>query len=194
AEQARARAGRAEVVVTNHALLTIDAMGEHPVLPYHDVVIIDEAHDLVDRVTSAAAEEITAPMVETAARRCGRLIDQKLADELAAAGDGLALLLGDAAVQRWDILDTAVAAGLAAVRDATHQCITALGSERREDPDVAARRRLALAALEQVYSAADRIVMAFPDTEAQRRDVVWLAEETVRGRVLRVAPLQVADL
>ncbi|MGH3812448.1 MAG: ATP-dependent DNA helicase, partial [Pseudonocardiaceae bacterium] len=30
--------------------------------------------------------------------------------------------------------------------------------------------------------------------EADRRDVVWLAEETVRGRVLRVAPLSVAGL
>jgi ATP-dependent DNA helicase DinG len=194
AEQARAQAGRAEVVVTNHALLAIDAMGDRPVLPDHDVVIIDEAHDLVDRVTSAVTEELTAAMVETAARRCGRLIDQKLADELAAAGDGLALLLGHAGVQRWDALDTAVAAGLSAVRDAAHGCITALGSERREDPEVAARRRLALAALEQVYSAAGRVGVAFPDSETDRRDVVWLAEETVRGRVLRVAPLRVADL
>ncbi|MGH3772401.1 MAG: ATP-dependent DNA helicase, partial [Pseudonocardiaceae bacterium] len=39
AEQARARAGRAEVVVTNHALLAIDAMGDHQVLPEHNVVV-----------------------------------------------------------------------------------------------------------------------------------------------------------
>jgi ATP-dependent DNA helicase DinG len=194
AEQARARAGRAEVVVTNHALLAIDAMGDRPVLPDHDVVIIDEAHDLVDRVTSAATEELTAPMVETASRRCARLIDQRIADELAATGDRLALLLGDAGVQRWDTLSAAVATGLTAVRDAAHRCITALGSERREDPDTAAPRRLALAALEQVHSAAGRVLVAFPDSPADQRDVVWLAEETVRGRVLRVAPLRVAEL
>ena len=194
AEQARARAGRAEVVVTNHALLAIDAMGDHQVLPDHDVVVIDEAHDLVDRVTSAATEELTGSMVETAARRCGRLIDQQIADELAAAGDGLALLLGDAGAQRWDILGAGVAGGLTAVRDAAHHCITALGTERREDPDAAARRRLALTALEQVHSAAARVLVAFPDSESDRRDVVWLAEETVRGRVLRVAPLGVAGL
>ncbi len=194
AEQARARAGRAEVVVTNHALLAIDAMGDRPVLPDHDVVVVDEAHDLVDRVTSAATEELTASMVETAARRCGRLIDQQIADELAAAGDGLALLLSDAAVHRWDSLGAGVAGGLTAVRDTAHRCTTALGSERREDPDAAAHRRLALAALEQVHSAAARVLVAFPDSEAERRDVVWLAEETVRGRVLRVAPLRVAEL
>ncbi len=194
AEQARARAGRAEVVITNHALLAIDAMGDHQVLPDHDVVVIDEAHDLVDRVTNAATEELTASMVETAARRCGRLIDQQVADELAAAGDGLALLLGDAGVQRWDTLGAGVAGGLTAVRDAAHHCTTALGSDRREDPDAAARRRLALAALEQVHSAAARVLVAFPDSETDRRDVVWLAQESVRGRVLRVAPLGVAGL
>ncbi len=195
AEQARARAGRAEVVVTNHALLAIDAMGDHPVLPDHDIVVIDEAHDLVNRVTNAATEELTASMVETASRRCGRLIDQQIADELAAAGDGLALLLSDAGAQRWDTLNAALAGGLTAVRDAAHRCTTALGTERRENPDDdAARRRLALAALEQVYSAAARVLAAFPDSEADRHDVVWLAEETVRGRVLRVAPLRVADL
>jgi ATP-dependent DNA helicase DinG len=194
AERSRARAGRAEVVVTNHALLAIDAMGDHQVLPEHDVVVVDEAHDLVDRVTGAATEELTASMVETAARRCGRLIEEQISDELAAAGDGLALLLGDAGAQRWDTLSAAVAGGLTAVRDTAHRAVTALGTERREEPDAAARRRLALAALEQVHSAAARVLAAFPDSEADRRDVVWLSEETVRGRVLRVAPLRVAEL
>jgi ATP-dependent DNA helicase DinG len=200
AEQARARAGRADVVVTNHALLAIDAMGQHQVLPEHAVVVVDEAHDLVDRVTSAATEELTAAMVEAASRRCGRLIDQQIADELGATGDGLALLLGDAPVQRWDTLAEMAVGALTAVRDAAHRCITALGSsERREEPNTAAQRRLAQAALEQVHSAAARVLVAFPDAasanpEADRRDVVWLAEETVRGRVLRVAPLAVAGL
>ncbi|PZS13163.1 MAG: ATP-dependent helicase, partial [Pseudonocardiales bacterium] len=45
-----------------------------------------------------------------------------------------------------------------------------------------------------VHSAAARILVAFPDSETDRRDVVWLAEETLRGRVLRVAPLGVAGL
>ncbi|HEY2765583.1 MAG TPA: ATP-dependent DNA helicase [Pseudonocardiaceae bacterium] len=194
AERARARAGRAEVVVTNHALLAIDAMGERQVLPDHAVVVVDEAHDLVDRVTAAATEELTAAMVEVGARRCGRLIDQQVADGLAEAGDGLALLLADAPVARWDALGAAVAGALTAVRDAAHRCITALGTERREDPEAAAGRRVALAALEQVHSAAARVLVSFPDHEAERRDVVWLADETVRGRVLRVAPLTVGGL
>ena len=51
AEKARAEAGRADIVVTNHALLAIDALEGHQVLPEHDVVVVDEAHELVDRVT-----------------------------------------------------------------------------------------------------------------------------------------------
>ena len=71
AERAREAAGKADIVVTNHALLAIDALEDYPVLPEHDVVIIDEAHDLVNRVTTQAAGELSAAAPETAARRCG---------------------------------------------------------------------------------------------------------------------------
>jgi ATP-dependent DNA helicase DinG len=57
-EKARAEAAKADIVVTNHALLAIDATSEMDVLPEHDAVIIDEAHDLVDRVTSATTGEL----------------------------------------------------------------------------------------------------------------------------------------
>ncbi|MGN6244804.1 MAG: ATP-dependent DNA helicase, partial [Motilibacteraceae bacterium] len=49
AEAARAKASEADVVVTNHALLAIDALQGVPVLPEHEVVVVDEAHELVDR-------------------------------------------------------------------------------------------------------------------------------------------------
>ena len=75
AEKARDEAVRADIVVTNHALLAIDATSEIDVLPDHDVVIIDEAHDLVDRVTSATTGELSGPAADTAARRAGRLTE-----------------------------------------------------------------------------------------------------------------------
>ncbi|MDQ3887384.1 MAG: ATP-dependent DNA helicase, partial [Actinomycetota bacterium] len=83
---------------------------------------------------------------------------------------------------------------VAAVRDAAHDCLSAVSDQRREDADTAAGRRLALALLDQVHHAAERVLTAFPEDEAGRRDVVWLGEETVRGRVLRVAPLTVGAL
>ena len=75
AERARDAAARADIVVTNHALLAIDATSDIDVLPEHDVVIVDEAHDLVDRVTSATTGELSGPAVDTAARRAGRLTE-----------------------------------------------------------------------------------------------------------------------
>src|SRR5712691_9235847 len=77
AEHARDEAGKADIVITNHALLAIDALEEFDIFPDHDVVIIDEAHDLVDRVTSVASDELSATAVEAAARRCGRMIEEK---------------------------------------------------------------------------------------------------------------------
>ena len=112
AEKARDAAGRADIVVTNHALLAIDATSEMDVLPDHDVVIIDEAHDLVDRVTSATTGEMSGPAVDTAARRAGRLtesaaiegsalpISGAVADRLREAAAALAIDLGDAPAGR----------------------------------------------------------------------------------------------
>ena len=41
AEKARAEAGNADIVVTNHALLAIDALAEASVLPEHNYVVVD---------------------------------------------------------------------------------------------------------------------------------------------------------
>jgi ATP-dependent DNA helicase DinG len=59
-ERARERARQADVVVTNHAMLAIDAFSGIPLLPEHDVVVVDEAHELVDRATGAVTDELTA--------------------------------------------------------------------------------------------------------------------------------------
>ncbi|WP_137816297.1 ATP-dependent DNA helicase [Gandjariella thermophila] len=195
AERARAEAGRADVVVTNHALLAIDALEGYQVLPEHDVVVVDEAHDLVDRVTSVATAELSSPGVANAARRCGRLIDQSTADGLAEAGDGLALVLEDLPPGRLDRLPEPMGAALAAVRNAAHACITALGPERREDVEGTTARRLAMAALQDVHDTAVRLVEAFEPDEADRRDVVWLAADRDGSRpTLRVAPIGVGGL
>jgi ATP-dependent DNA helicase DinG len=86
AERARDAAAKADIVVTNHALLAIDATSDIEVLPEHDVVIIDEAHDLVDRVTSATTGELSGAAVEAAARRSARLIETAATEGSAAGG------------------------------------------------------------------------------------------------------------
>ncbi|MFL4149778.1 ATP-dependent helicase, partial [Escherichia coli] len=50
AERARDKTRDAHVIVTNHALLAIDALSEGNILPEHDIVIVDEAHELDGRI------------------------------------------------------------------------------------------------------------------------------------------------
>jgi ATP-dependent DNA helicase DinG len=199
AEKARAEAGRVDIIVTNHALLAIDALQGYQVLPEHDLVIVDEAHDLVDRVTSVATAELGASAIVAAARRCGRLIDQEVADRLVEAADGFTLVLGDLPPGRIDELPAALGATLAAVRDGAHGCITRLGPERKSEVDAATTRKLALSLLEEVHDTAIRLLDAFDAEGPQRRDVVWLTGgdsglATPRPSTLKVAPLAVAGL
>jgi ATP-dependent DNA helicase DinG len=209
AEKAKAEAGRADIVVTNHALLAIDALEGRPVLPDHDVVVVDEAHELVDRVTGVATAELTAGMVGATVRRLGKLVDQSVADRLAEAGEGLDLVLQDLPPGRWDSLPQAPSGALSALVNAAGACRTALGSEKRSDPprsaggaDIdaagASGRKVAQAALDEVLDTATRLLGAFEEPDpAQRRDVVWLAEqgpEPMRHKVLRAAPLWVGGL
>ncbi|MGH3300203.1 MAG: ATP-dependent DNA helicase [Streptosporangiaceae bacterium] len=200
AEQARDAAGDADIVVTNHALLAIDALENFIVLPEHDVVVIDEAHDLVDRVTSVAADELSAVAVETAARRCGRLVPEDLAARLRAAADGLGRALGDTEPGRLDVLAEPVETALAAARDESAACAAELRSTAggEDDADRLMLTRTAVVALDEAAEAAARMIAAFADDIAARPEVVWLdrpsAEDSSRPDTLRVAPLQVGPL
>ncbi len=180
-ELARHKAGRADVVVTNHALLAIDAIEGRAVLPEHDVVVVDEAHNLVDRVTSVATGELTSAGAAAAARRCAKLVDQALSDQLLDAAEGLETVLADATVGRWEALPEAVGQMLAAIRNAAWACRQALGPERdkrhAKDGDAdAAARRFATALVEEVHDVAGRLLSAFDrEDPATRPDVVWLS-------------------
>ncbi|MDG3008652.1 ATP-dependent DNA helicase [Rhodococcus sp. D2-41] len=202
AEQARALASKVDVVVTNHALLAIDAITEVSVLPEHDVVVIDEAHELVDRVTGIATAELAASTASVAARRCVKLIEEQDVDRLEAAAENWGLLLEECAPGRWEALPDGAGPALAAVRDAAWAAYTAVGPVKpgmvTAEPEAAAARNTALAALEEVHDTAVRVLTAFEEPDpSKRRDVVWLSADEIRGtvrRVVRIAPLSVAGL
>jgi ATP-dependent DNA helicase DinG len=201
AELARAAAGTADIVVTNHALLAIAALEDYPVLPEHDLVVIDEAHELVDRVTSVATGELSATAVETAARRCGRLISDEHADRLHEAGEGLAPILDEAPAGRMDVLPEALGLALATVRDAARGALVALRPPAKgegADPEQAGRRRAALASTGEVHDTAARLLTAFEPALADRPEVVWLSRDRAERRrwppTLHVAPITVSGL
>ena len=200
AEQARETAGEADIVVTNHALLAIDAMENYIVLPEHDVVVIDEAHDLVDRVTSVASAELSASAVEAAVRRCGRLVGEDLTGRLRDAAEGLGLALADTDAGRLDVLTEHVEVALATVRDAAAGCAADLRSRVGAEDDTArlVTNRAATVALDEVAENAGRMIAAYGAEISVRPEVVWLdrpvSEESSRPDTLRVAPLQVGGL
>ncbi|MFQ6398667.1 ATP-dependent DNA helicase [Nocardia sp. KC 131] len=202
AERARAESAQADVVVTNHALLAIDAISGIQVLPEHDVVVIDEAHELVDRVTGVATAELAPSAVSAAARRCAKLVDEKEVDRLEGASEAWHSVLDELPAARWDALPDGVAPVLALVRDAAWNVRTALapqgGTQAPGDPEGAAARTQALAAIDEVHDSAVRALTAFDEPDpATRRDVIWLAADEMRGvvrRTLRMAPLSVGGL
>ncbi len=201
-ERARRIAGEADVVVTNHALLAIDALGEGGILPEHRLVVVDEAHELVDRVRSVATDELSAATVEAAVRRCGRMAGEAETARLSEAGIALGPLLTTTPAGRMDLLDPALAASLTALRDAASACAAQVrGVVKADDADAAqlGAAQAAQVALEDIEATAGRLIRAFDQPVAEREEVVWLERpddltDTSRAATLHVAPLEVGEV
>ncbi|MCV7431245.1 ATP-dependent DNA helicase [Mycolicibacterium bacteremicum] len=198
-EKARAKAGTADVVVTNHALLAIDAIADASVLPEHELLVVDEAHELADRVTGVATGELSATALGAAQRRIGRLVADELVERFEAAGANLASAIYDAEPGRIDHLDDELATYLTALRDAAFVIRSAIDTTP-SDPQAAAARTEAVTAVTEIGDIAARMLDSFGPAIPDRVDVVWLDhEENTRGAagkraILRVAPLSVSGL
>jgi ATP-dependent DNA helicase DinG len=87
AAKAKLKAQSADVVITNHTLLAIEIVDSHPILPERDAVILDEAHEFMDRTTQAVTEELTSARVIRAAAMARKHMPGKLADAFTKASD-----------------------------------------------------------------------------------------------------------
>lgn len=67
--RAKAQAADAQVLVINHALLTLDMVLGGRILPPHDAVIVDEAHQLEEYARGALERSLSA-------QRVGRIVSQ----------------------------------------------------------------------------------------------------------------------
>ncbi len=98
AEAARERASVADVVVVNTHLYGAHLASGSVVLPEHDVVIFDEAHELEEVMTSSLGVEVTPGRFRSLVTSGRSLIEQKdadLLDSLGSLGDQLGTLLAD---------------------------------------------------------------------------------------------------
>ena len=183
-ESSRDAARAADLVVTNHALLAINAMHGGTAVPEHSAVIIDEAHELVSRVTGAASAELSPQMVERVARRALPYLEDEVALELLESAKSFGTALDGAALERVEDPDSAFVAACVAVRNAARAAVSALTGEDNQDTN----RRQTAAAVKEIFDIAER--MAALD----KPDVVWVADRDRFGREARVSPLSVAGL
>lgn len=185
AELARARASQADIVITNHALLALHAVDNVPVLPEHEVVIVDEAHELAERTTTALTAELNPALASRLFTAARSLVSPEAAEMLEDAVRILADALFDVEGRLRSLPET-LRAALAQLRDASHAALTELAGKDSSDPDEVARVQRAKAALEELHDTAGDVLAANDDA------VVWVDRVAGRQPTMRVAPLSVA--
>ena len=183
AELAREDAHKAQVVVTNHALLAIDAIDGVPMLPEYDAVVVDEAHELAARVTQASTDELDPVIVERAARRARARISSGEGDDLTDASDALADILARTEAGRIDELPQPLHAVLSLVRDSARACLSAFPKEDKGEPDAALQQAKGM--VDDVRKIAERMASKI------ETDVLWISDN--RGnKQLHIAPIDVS--
>ena len=194
-EAARERAHHVDVVVSNHAFVAIDAFEGRQMLPEHDLLVVDEAHELADRVTSVSTDELTVSAVEQAGRRarkagCGET------GGLDTAADIFAAALEESDEGRFTTeLPEFLQVAVTKVRDEARGVISALKPEPGQaGPDGA--RQVARAAVQEIFDVAERL--ASGSCGPKGPDVAWLSRFTRSDGAVRtaldIAPLTVAGL
>jgi ATP-dependent DNA helicase DinG len=183
AELAREDAHSAQVVVTNHALLAIDAIDGVPMLPEYDAVIVDEAHELAARVTQASTDELDPVIVERAARRARSRISSGEPEDLTDFSDALADVLARSEAGRIDEIPQPLSEVLALIRDSARACLSAFPKEDKSEPDAALQQARGM--IDDIRKIAERMA-AKAETE-----VLWISDN--RGnKQLHIAPIDVS--
>ena len=192
---AKAKAQTADIVVTNHTLLAIEIVDSHPILPERDAIVLDEAHEFMDRTTQAVTEEITAARVSRAANMARKHMPGKAGEALFKASEKFAKAIGEYAddlkadptrAGRLDKLPATLEAPLRAVKEGV-AAVTALISADAQiiDPNSMAERARVKGALNEISQTATKLL------KPGHTHVLWF-EPTYS--TLYLAPLAVSDV
>jgi ATP-dependent DNA helicase DinG len=195
AAKAKAKAQTADVVVTNHTLLAIEIVDAHPILPERDAVIIDEAHEFMDRTTQAVTEELTAARVQRAAAMARKYMPGKISEAFTNAADSFydamndygADVKGDFSKQgRLSEIPQSLEHPIRKIREsATSVAQTLTSDEEILDPDALAERARVKGAVQEIATIAGKL-LKMGDTH-----VLWY-EPTFS--TLHLAPLSVSHV
>jgi ATP-dependent DNA helicase DinG len=204
AEAARDRAAAADIVVVNTHLYGAHLASGGAVLPEHDVVVFDEAHELEEVMTSSLGVEVTPGRFRTLVSAARPLLDERdagLVDAMGTDGEQLGATLIDRVGTRVLLDGPRPAAGdaelgelLTRAADHARRLVDALrrgggqrsllGDEGGADPDRASRRTRTVTAAAHLAEDLHRL--------ASRRDseVAWV-DGTRRSARLRLSPIDV---
>ena len=190
---AREAAARADVVVTNHAMLGVVVAGNPGVLPEHDLLVVDEAHALADRVRSQGAASLSASAVARVAATARKHASAVVSD-LEAAGQGLQAALAALPDGRLSAgPPPALAEALAALDGAARGVLTGVrqAAGAKGGGADAGGAALARTAVSDLVDVVERMTS---DSVAQHRDVAWVERPRMGTEPprLTLAPIDVA--
>ena len=192
---AKAKAQTADVVVTNHTLLAIEIVDSHPILPERDAIILDEAHEFMDRTTQAVTEELTAGRVERAAAMAKKHMPGKATDAFKKAADKFAEAIADFAEDvridatkagRLPDLPEQLSAPIRGLKEST-AAISALISADSDiiNPDEMAERARVKGAVNEIAQIATKML------KPSAKQVMWFEPNF---STLYLAPLSVSEV
>ena len=192
---AKAKAQTADVVVTNHTLLAIEIVDSHPILPERDAVILDEAHEFMDRTTQAVTEELTAPRVIRAAAMARKHMPGKASDAFTKAADKFADAVDDysddvkadpSKAGRLDELPKEFEAPMRGIKEAVAAILQLINADAEViDPNTMAERARVKGALNEISQTVTKLL------KPGHTHVLWF-EPTYS--TLYLAPLSVSDV
>ncbi len=197
AERARDRAKEADVIVVNTALYGMHLASGGHLLPEHDVVVFDEAHELEDIAATSLGLELSAGRFEALARMAAGVVAKADLPATAAVaevgdtvGDLLARMIGDLVVGGpQGLADPSLAAGVALAEGRVQVLSAALRrAEVGQGSEVAARKSRAQQAAGHLKEDLGTVA-ALPTSH-----VAWVEKGANRQPLLRVAAVEVGAI
>ncbi len=192
---AKTKAQSADVVVTNHTLLAIEIVDSHPILPERDAIILDEAHEFMDRTTQAVTEELTAGGVERAAGMANKHLASKATLAFKKAADSFAEAIADFAQDvrsdpskggRLAELPAQLEAPIRKVKEASAAVLAQIQADSEViDPDVMAQRARVKGATQEVQTTVTKML------KPAKGQVMWFEPNFA---TLYLAPLSVSHV